>query len=137
MSPDYVGVELGVGESLLIKAIGESTGRSAALVKADLKKEGDLGLVAMVIPFIVATLFNSHYAWQNSKSSQKTLFKPKPLTIPFVFSNLRDIALSTGHSVCGLNFLAVHSVFNVSEQVSSKESLHHHKTFSHMSRLRS
>lgn len=48
MSPDYVGIELGIGESLLIKAIGESTGRSLSIVKADLKKEGDLGLVAMV-----------------------------------------------------------------------------------------
>ncbi|KAH7883566.1 ATP-dependent DNA ligase [Phlebopus sp. FC_14] len=78
LSPDYVGVELGIGESLLIKAISESTGRSLAVVKADLKKEGDLGL--------------------NSKSSQKTLFKPKPLTVPFVFTNLREIALSGGHS---------------------------------------
>jgi hypothetical protein len=48
LSPDYVGVELGIGESLLVKAIAESTGRSLALIKADLKKEGDLGLVAMV-----------------------------------------------------------------------------------------
>lgn len=46
LTPDYVGVELGIGESLLIKAISESTGRSLAVVKADLKKEGDLGLVA-------------------------------------------------------------------------------------------
>lgn len=48
LSPDYVGVELGIGESLLIKAIAESTGRSLAVIKSDLKKEGDLGLVAMV-----------------------------------------------------------------------------------------
>ncbi|KAJ3488259.1 hypothetical protein NLI96_g2977 [Meripilus lineatus] len=81
LSPDYVGIELGIGESLLVKAIGESTGRSLALVKSELKKEGDLGLVAM-----------------NSKNSQKTLFKPKPLTVPVVFANLKDIALSSGHS---------------------------------------
>jgi hypothetical protein len=36
---------------------------------------------------------------KNSKNMQKTLFKPKPLTVPFVFSNLKEIALSTGHSV--------------------------------------
>jgi DNA ligase-1 len=82
LSPDYIGIELGIGESLLVKAISATTGRSAATVKADLKKEGDLGLVA-----------------QHSKSAQKTLFKPKPLTVPFVFSNLKEIALSTGHSV--------------------------------------
>nr|BAC76762.1 DNA ligase I [Coprinopsis cinerea] len=81
LSPDYVGIELGIGESLLIKAIAESTGRSLAVIKADLKKEGDLGLVAM-----------------NSKNSQKTLFKPKPLTLPFVFTQLKDIALTTGNA---------------------------------------
>ncbi|KAA1471506.1 ATP-dependent DNA ligase [Dentipellis sp. KUC8613] len=81
LSPDYIGIELGIGESLLIKAIGESTGRSLAIIKSDLKKEGDLGLVAM-----------------NSKNMQKTLFKPKPLTVPFVFANLKEIALSSGHS---------------------------------------
>lgn len=48
MTPDYVGVELGIGESLLIKAIAESTGRSLSVIKTELKKEGDLGLVAMV-----------------------------------------------------------------------------------------
>lgn len=48
LSPDYIGVELGIGESLLIKAIGESTGRNISIIKAELKKEGDLGLVAMV-----------------------------------------------------------------------------------------
>ncbi|KAG6813806.1 hypothetical protein H0H92_007218 [Tricholoma furcatifolium] len=81
LSPDYVGIELGIGESLLVKAIAESTGRSISIIKADLQKEGDLGLVAM-----------------NSKNSQKTLFKPKPLTIPFVFQNLKDIALTAGNA---------------------------------------
>ena len=36
---------------------------------------------------------------KNSKNMQKTLFKPKALTVPFVFSNLKEIALSSGHSV--------------------------------------
>jgi len=48
LCPDYTGIELGIGESLLIKAIGESTGRSVQVIKAELKKEGDLGLVATV-----------------------------------------------------------------------------------------
>ncbi|EKM61067.1 uncharacterized protein PHACADRAFT_204217 [Phanerochaete carnosa HHB-10118-sp] len=81
LCPDYVGIELGIGESLLLKAIAESTGRSMTVIKQDLKKEGDLGLVA-----------------RNSKNAQKTLFKPKPLTVPFMFKNLKEIASSTGHS---------------------------------------
>ena len=52
-----MGVELGIGESILIKAIGESTGRSLSLIKADLKKDGDLGLVAMVVQILASYLF--------------------------------------------------------------------------------
>nr|GAT44176.1 predicted protein [Mycena chlorophos] len=81
LSPDYIGVELGIGESLLIKAIGQSTGRNIATIKKELKEEGDLGLVAM-----------------NSKNHQTTIFKPKALTLPVVFSGLKEIALTTGHS---------------------------------------
>ncbi|KZT40074.1 DNA ligase I [Sistotremastrum suecicum HHB10207 ss-3] len=81
LCPDYMGLELGIGESLIIKAISESTGRNPSMVKADLKKEGDLGLVAM-----------------NSKGSQRTLGTNKALTLPFVFDKLKEIASSTGHS---------------------------------------
>ncbi|KZV77659.1 DNA ligase I [Peniophora sp. CONT] len=81
LCPDYVGIELGIGESLLLKAICESTGRKLAAVKESLKKEGDLGLVAAA-----------------SKDMQKTLFKPKPLTVPFVFANLKEIATTAGNS---------------------------------------
>lgn len=48
LCPDYMGIELGIGESLIVKAIAESTGRAAPKIKDDLRKEGDLGKVAMV-----------------------------------------------------------------------------------------
>lgn len=50
-----MGIELGIGESLLVKAIAESTGRAMPKIKEDLKKEGDLGKVAMVNCDILAT----------------------------------------------------------------------------------
>jgi hypothetical protein len=101
LCPDYTGIELGIGESLLVKAIGESTGRSLQLIKADLKKEGDLGLVAMVRNNLSLrrTTRVAECVTKNSKNMQKTLFKPKALTVPFVFSSLKEIALSSGHSV--------------------------------------
>jgi DNA ligase-1 len=34
--------------------------------------------------------------FQNSKASQRTIFKPKPLTVPFVFARLKEIALTAG-----------------------------------------
>ena len=48
LCPDYMGIELGIGETLLVKAIAESTGRATTKIKDDLRKEGDLGKVAMV-----------------------------------------------------------------------------------------
>jgi DNA ligase 1 len=48
LCPDYEGLELGIGESLLMKAICESSGKTLAAVKAEYKKIGDLGMVAQV-----------------------------------------------------------------------------------------
>lgn len=53
-----------------------------AQVKSDVKKTGDLGIVA-----------------EKSKSNQKTMFKPARLTIKSVFDKLKDIAEMTGHAV--------------------------------------
>ncbi|WVO21208.1 uncharacterized protein IAS62_002515 [Cryptococcus decagattii] len=81
LCPDYMGIELGIGESLLVKAIAESTGRAMPKIKEDLKKEGDLGKVAM-----------------NSRNTQLTMFKPKALTVPYVFQCLTEIAKATGNA---------------------------------------
>ncbi|KAK8853229.1 hypothetical protein IAR55_003931 [Kwoniella newhampshirensis] len=81
LCPDYMGIELGIGESLLVKAIAESTGRATTKIKEDLRKEGDLGKVAM-----------------NSRNTQPTMFKPKALTVPYVFQNLTEIANASGNA---------------------------------------
>jgi DNA ligase 1 len=46
--PEYEGKELGLGESILIKAIASATGRTAAKIKTDVAEIGDLGSVALV-----------------------------------------------------------------------------------------
>merc|ERR1712223_1591232 len=81
IAPAYEGIELGIGEGLLVKAIASTTGRSAQQIKADQAKEGDLGIVA-----------------ENSRSTQRTMFQPQPLKIPSVFKQLKAIAEMTGHS---------------------------------------
>ncbi|KAL3467143.1 hypothetical protein BJX64DRAFT_248930 [Aspergillus heterothallicus] len=80
LAADYAGIELGIGESLIMKAIGESTGRSLAVIKADQHEIGDLGLVAA-----------------KSRSNQPTMFKPKPLTVRGVHEGLLAIAKVQGH----------------------------------------
>ncbi|KZZ91306.1 DNA ligase, ATP-dependent [Ascosphaera apis ARSEF 7405] len=80
LAADYAGIELGIGESLIMKAIGESTGRSLSVIKADQQEIGDLGLVAA-----------------KSRSNQPTMFKPKPLTVRGVHEQLLQIAQVQGH----------------------------------------
>ncbi|KAI9015005.1 ATP-dependent DNA ligase [Gaertneriomyces semiglobifer] len=81
IGPDYEGKELGIGESILMKAVASATGRSVPSIKADVAEQGDLGSVA-----------------QASKGLQKTMFPPPPLKVAAVFKALREIAEITGQS---------------------------------------
>jgi DNA ligase-1 len=84
LAADYAGIELGIGESLIMKAIGESTGRTLAMIKSDQKEIGDLGLVAA-----------------KSRANQGTMFKPKALTVRSVHKSLLDIAVMSGSGAQG------------------------------------
>lgn len=79
LAADYEGVELGIGEALLMKAICESCGRSMAKLKDDHKQLGDLGEIAM-----------------RSRKHQRTLFQPSPLTVQSVHAGLTAIATTKG-----------------------------------------
>ena len=93
LAADSAGIELGIGESLIMKAIGETTGRSLQIIKSDQNEIGDLGLVAA-----------------KSRSNQPTMFKPKPLTVRGVLEGLMGIATvsgdgSQGRKVAGIKKL--------------------------------
>ncbi len=80
--PVYEGLELGIGDSLLVKAVCEATGRKKEAVEEAYDKEGDLGVVAV-----------------QSRTSQKTLgfaAKPKPLMASQVLEQFRQITQIKG-----------------------------------------
>lgn len=80
LGPDYEpGLELGLGENLLMKTIAESCGRSLQQIKSKYHEIGDLGQIAM-----------------EARNVQPTMFKPKPLTVGEVFNNLKLIATTQG-----------------------------------------
>lgn len=64
VAPAHSGVELGIGDAILIKSLAQATGRQEAQVKKEYASVGDLGEVAC-----------------NSKGKQRTMFPTKPLTI--------------------------------------------------------
>lgn len=82
LAPAYEGLELGIAETSLMKVIMQTTGRSMAQIKADAQSTGDLGIVA-----------------EKSKSNQRMMFTPAPLTVDGVFVKLKEIARMSGHSV--------------------------------------
>ncbi|KAF2722664.1 ATP-dependent DNA ligase [Polychaeton citri CBS 116435] len=84
LAADFEGVELGIGESLIMKAIGETTGRNLKIIKEDQARIGDLGLVAA-----------------KSRQNQPTMFKPKPLTVRSVHEGLMKIATVEGQGSQG------------------------------------
>ncbi|XP_062205751.1 DNA ligase 1-like [Phragmites australis] len=79
IAPPHEGIELGIGDASIIRALAEAYGRKEEHVKKNLKELGDLGLVAKA-----------------SRSSQKMMYKPKPLTIARVISIFRTIAKESG-----------------------------------------
>src|SRR6201992_3147134 len=98
LGADYTGIELGIGESLIMKAIGESTGRSLAVIKADQNEIGDLGMVAA-----------------KSLSNQPTMFKPKPLTVRGVFKGLKDIATIEGQGSQGRKIAGIKKLLSAAD----------------------
>lgn len=79
LGPAYEGIELGVAETNLMKAIAQTTGRSMAQIKQDAQSTGDLGIVA-----------------EQSRSNQRMMFTPAFHTIDGMFAKIKDIANMSG-----------------------------------------
>lgn len=106
ISPAYEGLELGIGDSLLIKAICESTGRRKDQVEQAYRNEGDLGSVAL-----------------SSRAGQKTLSfaaKPKPMSAAYVLEQLRVITTTKGEKAQGRKVEVVKGMMTRCQGVEAK-----------------
>lgn len=90
LAPPFENLKIGIGDAILMKAIGEATGANLKFIKEMYHKEGDLGKVA-----------------QNARSKQKTLsfasIKPAAskgsgLTVQHVYNQFVKIAKMTGNN---------------------------------------
>jgi DNA ligase-1 len=79
VAPAFEGLELGVAETNIMKAIAQTTGRSLQQIKSDAQQTGDLGIVA-----------------ERSRSTQKMMFNPAPHTVQAMFTKLKTIAQMSG-----------------------------------------
>ena len=79
LAPAHEGIELGLAETNIMKAIAQTTGRSFAQIKQDCQDTGDMGIVA-----------------ERSKSSQRMMFTPAPHTVEAMFTKLKNIAKMSG-----------------------------------------
>uniref|UniRef100_A0A3Q1B308 DNA ligase n=1 Tax=Amphiprion ocellaris TaxID=80972 RepID=A0A3Q1B308_AMPOC len=105
LGPAYLGMELGVGETVLMKAVAQATGRQLDKIKAEAQEKGDLGLVA-----------------ESSRSNQRMMFQPASLTAGGVFRKLKEIATLVMGSRCkwASTLTAVDLVFVMDRSLAGK-----------------
>ena len=102
--PDYMGIELGIADKLLVKAIANVVGKSEEAVDADYKKSGDLGLS-------VEKLLQ--------KKTQASLFT-QPLTVSRVYDTFDKIAHASGPGSIELKIRLLTSLLNDASPLEGK-----------------
>jgi len=102
--PDYEGVELGLAEKLLIKAVAQVTGRTEKAVEGDYKKTGDVGTTVEKLV---------------QKKSQTTLSK-RSLTVNSVYETFDKIAHASGAGSVETKIRLLASLLNDSNPLEAK-----------------
>jgi DNA ligase-1 len=96
LGPDYEGVELGLAEKMVIRAVANSSGKAVPEVERLYQKTGDLGDAAG--------------AAMQSKS-QSTLFSA-PMTVERVYTTFNKIARTSGSGSQGTKLRLISSLLN-------------------------
>ncbi|ADC46296.1 ATP-dependent DNA ligase DnlI [Methanobrevibacter ruminantium M1] len=99
--PPWSEEEQGIGDKLVMKAVGDAVGVSVAVVEDAIRDEGDIGAAAEKL---------------YGKKTQMTFFS-QPLTVNFVYNQLRKLAKITG------NRSTAKKISNILELLSSASAL--------------
>ena len=102
--PDYLGIELGLAEKLLTKAVSDVIGKPESQVETDYRKSGDLGLT-------VEKLLQ--------KKSQATLFQ-RSLNVADVYDTFDKIAHASGQGSVELKIRLLTSLLNDASPTEAK-----------------
>ena len=81
--PDWEGIELGLAEKMILRALTEATAHKESVVLETYHREGDLGEAARTL-------------LEGATTQQATLFGPEPLTIQGAYDRLLAIAKTAG-----------------------------------------
>ncbi|KAF4527442.1 hypothetical protein B566_EDAN015775 [Ephemera danica] len=103
LAPAFEGLELGLAERSLMKAVAQSSGRSEKQVQEDTEETGDVGIVA-----------------QNSCGRQAKLFRPPPLTVPAVFNQLKAVASMKGRDSMMRKLDKVVAMYNACKPIEAR-----------------
>jgi len=102
--PDFVGVELGVGEKLLLRAISLASGLSQERVEDLYRKLGDIGRAAE----------------EAEKSRKQVVLFREPLTVRRVYTALERIARASGEGAQDSKVKLLASLFNDAEPLEAR-----------------
>ncbi len=102
--PDFVGIELGVGEKLLLRSIALATGLPQERVEELYKKLGDVGKAAE----------------EAERSRKQIVLFREPLTVRRVYSTLERVARATGEGAQDLKVKLLASLFNDAEPLEAR-----------------
>ncbi|CAG5013274.1 unnamed protein product [Parnassius apollo] len=103
LAPAYVGLELGIAETYLMKAVGQCTGRSVAQVRAAAQRCGELALAA-----------------QQARTTQRTMCAAPALAVRAVHAALKDVAAMTGHASVNKKIGKIQSLYVACRHSESK-----------------
>lgn len=67
VAPDYDGIELGIGDTILFKALAQATGRTLDKIKLEFQEKGDIKMSSSILLSINKCFYLFRRHWPSSR----------------------------------------------------------------------